>query len=363
LLIYFNVKKRCRFYGLVLILASGFFSCSSPSQNTRIEKEDSADLVDTFKLKNENFSKFKVEKAKKNRSFKKSKKVSVVKRPKNKNKNEETEKSISPVIVQEKTDKVVADEWPGQFKIYDDISKLVWSKYQQNIYIGEEFNFKVSFLGITAGNVRLVTNKIVSVAGKSALHFSAYLQSSSYYDFIYKLDDYLHSYVSQDNFLPLKYTLKQRESGQKVDDLQLFDHDKHKTYYFYKRLKKGKTKVVEKEEFIPGLSQDSFSALYFLRGLPMNDGDLYRFPIITRAKMWLLKAEVDGTEEIKVMGKWVKALKIKAETRFPGVLSKKGDIVFYYSNDNVRKLLKFRAKVKIGSVEGELVSYKKGIKL
>jgi hypothetical protein len=100
-----------------------------------------------------------------------------------------------------------------------------------------------------------------------------------------------------------------------------------------------------------------------MRGFALNKGDVYNFPIITRAKMWLLKAEVAGLEEVKVMGKWVKAIKIKAETRFPGVLSKKGDIIFYYSNDPIKKLLKFKAKVKIGSIEGVLVDFKEGRKV
>ena len=59
-------------------------------------------------------------------------------------------------------------------------------------------------------------------------------------------------------------------------------------------------------------------------------------------------------------GKDVKAYRLNAETRFPGVLEKKGDILFWYSADDQKKLMKFEAEVKIGSVSGELVEYSRG---
>jgi hypothetical protein len=45
------------------------------------------------------------------------------------------------------------------------------------------------------------------------------------------------------------------------------------------------------------------------------------------------------------------------------VLQKNGDINFWYSADPARRLLKFKAKVKLGSIYGELVDYKPGILL
>ena len=62
------------------------------------------------------------------------------------------------------------------------------------------------------------------------------------------------------------------------------------------------------------------------------------------------------------MGKWTKAIKVKAETHYPGVLKKKGDIVFWFSNDENRALLKFEAKVKIGAVTGEIKEFFPGRK-
>ena len=141
----------------------------------------------------------------------------------------------------------------------------------------------------------------------------------------------------------------------------MFDSKKLQNYTWYKRVKEGSNRDEKKTVYIPYYLQDSFSALQFVRGLPLKKGDLYEFPVATRANSWILKLEVLGEETINVMDKDIKAIRIKAERHFPGVLQKSGDIIFWYSADEMRKLLKFQAKVKIGSIQGELVEYKPGV--
>ena len=69
---------------------------------------------------------------------------------------------------------------------------------------------------------------------------------------------------------------------------------------------------------------------------------------------------VGKREEVKVMGKWVKAIKINAYTKVPGEKKKNGTISFWYSDDSIRRLLDFKANVKIGHVEGKLIEYHAG---
>lgn len=251
-------------------------------------------------------------------------------------------------------------DYPEAFIKYDKVSAPAWKSFKPTVYIGEKFTFKVTYLGVTAGHIQMETLPQAKISGETVYHFKARMRSARYYSYFYTLDDSLESFVSTDDFLPLKYVLLQRESAQKVDDLQLFDSDELMTYHFYKRLKKGKRREIELKKPIPRYFQDSFSALYFVRGFPLEKGDRYEFPIVTRGKIWILKIFVEGEEEIDVNGKPTKAIRLNAETRFPGVLEKKGDILFWYSADEIKKLLKFQAQVKIGSVEGELVDYASG---
>jgi hypothetical protein len=219
----------------------------------------------------------------------------------------------------------------------------------------------ISYLGVTAGYITVASKDVVKISDKMAFHYYARFKSQDIYSYFYWLDDTLETFIDKLTFLPIKYALVQREKKQNVDDLQLFDFKKLKTYHWYKRVKEGNNKNEKIENYIPRYAQDSFSALQFVRGLPLHKGDRYDFPAVTRGQPWLLKVEVMGEETISVNDQDVKAYRLKAETHFPGVLQKSGDINFWYAADEGRRLLKFQAKVKIGSIYGELVEYRPGV--
>ncbi|WP_372651881.1 DUF3108 domain-containing protein [Halobacteriovorax sp.] len=370
-------------YILIAFTSLALWGCSS-TKDRKFRDQVSSELVEAFDLEDNQFEKFKVHDFKEGDEEVVKEKVSSSKdkpalkdSPKHKIK---TKTKTKKKVVKKKTstkskEEVVSDsvepdekigeeheEYPDVFKGYNKKYKYVWDNVKPIFYPNEKFVLRASYLGITVGHAQLETLPVVNVAGRKAFHFKGSLKSASFYNYIYEVEDWIESYVDAKTFLPVKYTLVQRESGQNVDDLQLFDLETLKTYFWYKRLKKGKIKKIEKNEFTPKYFQDSFSALYFVRGLELKIGSKYEFPIITRTKIWLMKMEVEKIEEIKIMGKWVKAFKIKAETRFPGVLSKKGDINFWFSTDKYRKILKFKANVKIGAIEGELVDYSQGDK-
>lgn len=371
-------------YIIITLISLILLGCSS-TKDRKFRDQVSTELVESFDLQDNRFEKFKVNEFKEESEETTKEKVSVteskdivetppkkkvvtkkaivkkkvVVEKKVKEEKKKEEKVAKAPIVESAEDQ---EEYPEVFRGYNKKYKYVWDNVKPIFYPNEKFVLRASYLGITVGHAQLETMPVVNVAGRKAFHFKGSLKSASFYNYIYEVEDWIESYVDARTFLPVKYTLVQRESGQKVDDLQLFDQETLKTYFWYKRLKKGKIKKIEKNEFTPKYFQDSFSALYFVRGLDLKIGSKYEFPIITRTKIWLMKMEVEKIEEIKIMGKWIKAFKIKAETRFPGVLSKKGDINFWFSTDKYRKILKFKANVKIGAIEGELVDYSQGDK-
>lgn len=278
-------------------------------------------------------------------------------------------KKTEPAVVLKPDEKVLqlAGEYPADYPKeyiqYDKKSKDIWSKFNPFFFKGEQTIMSVTYLGVTAGYITISSKNVMNINDKVAYNYHARFKSSDSYSYFYWLDDQLNTFVEKDTFLPIKYSLIQREKKQDVDDLQLFDFQKLRTYTFYKRVKKDSNKNEKLNVYIPKYAQDSFSALQFVRGLPLKKGDRYEFPVITRGKVWLLKVEVAGTETVEVMDKDVSAIKIKAETHFPGVLKKSGDIYFWYSNDDARRLLKFQAQVKIGALKGEVVDYRAGEKL
>lgn len=267
----------------------------------------------------------------------------------------------APVAETQPAGFVYPSDFPQDLKDYDTQAMTFWDSFKPNFYQGEQSIMAISYLGVTAGYITIMSKDVVKMNDKTAYHYYARFKSKDAYSYFYWLDDSLETFIDKATFLPMKYSLIQREKKQNVDDLQLFDFKKLKTYHWYKRVKEGNNKDEKVENYIPRFSQDSFSALQFVRGLPLKKGDHYDFSVVTRGRAWLLKVEVMGEETTSVDGDDVKAIKLRAETHFPGVLQKSGDINFWYAADEGRRLLKFQAKVKIGSIFGELVEYKPGV--
>ncbi len=111
---------------------------------------------------------------------------------------------------------------------------------------------------------------------------------------------------------------------------------------------------------MPGLTQDALSAMFFARGLPLEQGKSYEIPVMNKGKLWVTKITVLGDSEAKYDKKWVKAVQLRAENQMVENPEKKNVIDFWYSADADKKLLKFSSKIKLGSVEGETLLYEPG---
>ena len=365
-----------RVFFLVLVGTFWLISCSS---NLPLTQEE--DLVTKFDLGNEQLAKYKTVQniestksesvgSKTDVNLDKNKKMEVPDQPPmdstseqisamNTNDKQEDQSEPDEELTDGPPEKIIIPEgYPDTYVEYDNRFKEMWNSFKPILFVGEEFTMSIKYLGLTAGTAQITTLEPVIMGEQKVWHIKAKLKSADYYKYIYQLDDSIESYISTESFLPLKYQLIQKESAQEIDDLQLFDADKLKTFFWYRRLKKGTLNKQEQSNHIPKYVQDSFSALYFARGLPLVKGVVYEYPVVTRAKIWLIKLEVVAREELIFKKSKIMALKIKAETRFPGILKKKGDINFWISDDKKRLFLKFNAKVKIGSISGELLDYK-----
>ena len=372
-----KIKKSILLVTLILFFVS---SCATNYEDEKIvllSKPETTDLVNKFDVEKKQMEIFQTEPVQVNPNVsKKNVKEIIAKKNKkeaaenNSKKVVEPVKIVEPIIKNVETEKnidekvsILPENYPEEYKAYDEKSREAWANFKPIYYKGEQSIMTVTYLGVTAGYITIMSKGIEQLNGKDVFHYFARFKSNDSYSYFYWLDDKLDSYIEKETFLPMKYSLVQREKRQDVDDLQLFDFKKMMTYNWYKRVKEGSNKDEKGELMIPSLAQDSFSALQFVRGLPLLKGDKYELPVITRGKFWILKVEVMGEETTSVNGVDTRAIKIKAETNFPGVLKKSGDINFWYGVEADRRLLKFQAKVKLGSIYGELVEYKAGTKV
>jgi len=270
-------------------------------------------------------------------------------------------KTIKPVVKKEKKEVPVKkstklpEDYPQDLIAIEKKAAEVWKLYKPNHTAGDQVILNINYLGMTVGKIMFTNNGKKMINDKEVWHLHARFKSAPFYSRIYELDDTVDTYVTTDEFLSTRYSLIQRESKQDIDDLQLHDRDQLKTFWFYKRVTKEKTREKKDEKYITYHSLDPFSVVFFYQGLPLNDGDTYEIPLINKAKILIFKSVVEGREEIKTSRGRKKAIKVHATTQYSGDHLKSGELFFWFSDDESRTLLKVQAKIKIGSVTAEIV--------
>lgn len=361
-------------------------SCSSTFKNWMGEEETkdrNEKLLEDFKVENDILNKFEEKEAKKTPEVAKKQGATKKMLPekKEKLKAEPIRTAIRPKpgrklkkktplkvekkakVVKEKAAKPVvpASKYPEKFpKKLEDLdleSEKFWSHFTPYIFDREKIVLGISYMGVTTGKitVRSYLNKMIG--NQNVYHINARVKTSDYYSYLYKVDDICDSYVTKDLFKPLKFSLIQRETSQNIDDLQLFDHDRMKTFTFYKRETKKKTKKKKREKFVPYYFQDPLSVLYFVRGLPFEKGKEYKVPIVNQGKVEILSARLDKFETINTNIGKRKAFKVSIHTKTKGKTIKGGDMHFWFSADEKRVFLKLKAKISIGTITGEIEKY------
>lgn len=269
-------------------------------------------------------------------------------------------KSKTKVITTKKiVKKLYPNGYPENLKELSKKTKKTFESFTPTLNINEKMYMDINYLGVSTGKIVITTMPKTVISKKEVFHFNARMQTSRYYSYLYELDDQIDSYVTTDSFIPLKFSLIQRESGQDVDDLQLFDLDAKKGFKFYKRVTEKKTRKRQGEFFLTDYFQDPLSLTYFLRGLEYKKGTEYLIPFYNKGELKTFKVKVLGTETISTNIGKKKAFKLRASSDYTGDTIKSGDMTFWFSNDKDRVFLKFEAKIKIGSISGDIEKYTK----
>ncbi len=306
------------------------------------------ELLDQLDLQKDVVDKFRVEKTENPKEKKINKKVSPQR------------KKIAQKIIRTHQQEVrISEEYPKQYTEFDEKSVKLWKKFKPVFSPGETIVYDVTYTGITIGKVATAVTALTRIQNKDVFYFAGKLKSAPFYSYIYEIDDTIESYVTKDEFLPVKFSLIQKESNKTVNDLQLFDREELKTYYRYKKTKKGNSSFKKKDEFIPEYFQDSFSSVYFLRGIDFKVGDKFQFPIVTRGKIWIMDIDVVGIDALETEIGKRQAYKINVITRYEGDMVKSGVLNLWLAKDETKIMLKFKAEVKLGSISGDIISYQK----
>lgn len=260
-------------------------------------------------------------------------------------------KTSKPAVIPLKPGEIrYPEDMPEEVKKLDEKSEKAWSKFTPTFSPNEIQFLDVDYLGMTVGKVSMAYKGIKLMNGEEVYHFQARFKTAPFYSAIYELDDTIDTYVEKKRFFGKRYNLTQRESKQSVDEVQLYDQEKMRTTAYQKQVRSDKTKNRNWEGWIPHYNIDSFSAIYLIRGLPLNPGDNYAVTIVNKAKLLVLDLKVELKEKIRIAGKERQTIRVHAFTKYSGATLKSGDMTFWLADTPGKELLRAKADIKIGAV-------------
>jgi Tfp pilus assembly protein PilF len=219
--------------------------------------------------------------------------------------------------------------------------------YKYSIQADESIDYKVTYSFMTLGWVKVRMRPAEIIQNKMTYPVIFYVNSNPSIDFLISLHHVYESYIDVKTMNAIQSRLYTPESGDYLVRTYYFDYDRGK-FYAQIIFADGRFHYVEK--YLPRRAQDSTSILYFARGVVSNNtggiitvviDEEYKFGYITYLK---------ETEELKVHGQDINAVKIFARADFEGVAGMNGDAWGWFTPEDPFLPLLGKFKIIVGSI-------------
>jgi hypothetical protein len=217
--------------------------------------------------------------------------------------------------------------------------------------VGERLIFNIKYAGITAGTSSIEVADTTRLNGHLCYRIENRSQSTPTFSVIYKVDDSATAWLDVDDFVSRGFEKHLREGDYKKDQTVWFDQENNLAWY----PEKGDTLE------IPPCVMDIFSAIFYVRMLPLEVGKDVIFDNHENRKNYPLVVKVHRRETIKVDAGYFDCLVVEPLIREPGLFKHKGRLWVWLTDDEYHMPVLMKSKVPvIGSVNAVLVEYTRG---
>lgn len=238
-------------------------------------------------------------------------------------------------------------------------TKFEFRKVPQNAFKnGEKLTFEINFGFVTAGEAVMEIDPVFQIVnGRKCHDIRFYVNSTSSFDWVYKVKDFYRTYVDMEGLFPWRFEQHIKEGTYQRDFEAIFDQQnlKAKTYTGEKEPKK-----FEGEFNIPRYVQDAMSAFYFGRTIDyskMNVNDEMILQNFYKDETFPLRIKYLGKETIEVPAGEFRCVKVEPLVQEGGLFKSEGSIVIWMTDDDRKMPVKVKTKVLIGSIDADLSNY------
>jgi len=220
--------------------------------------------------------------------------------------------------------------------------------------VGERAEYEVRFSGARLGSGSMEVMDIVPIRGKDAWHTQFRIKGGT---FFFKVNDVFESWTDVTNMTSLRYHSDQDEGpNERVKQYEIFPD----RAVYIEKTAKGAGATTERPSVDKPLDDGSF--LYFIRTVPLEVGQTYTFDRYFRPDRNPVTIKVLRKERVKVPAGEFDAIVIQPliKTRSGSLFSEEGEAQVWLTDDRSRIMLQMQSKLKIGSINLYLKSYRPG---
>lgn len=225
--------------------------------------------------------------------------------------------------------------------------------------VGERVEMDLRWLAVPAGKAVMEVREGPILNGRPTYQLWGNVLSSKIVDAIYHVDNTAESFIDKEAFIPYKFLLHMVESKQNKETRVAFDHVNGKAFYWAKRLSERWGNLdQDRVDVLTPKAKDLWSAIYYARYLNYKLNEKQRFVVYENGQNWEVELTPVANELVTSRVGAFQCWKILVHVSLNNVLKPMGDVFMWLSDDSKKHLVKFDAKIKIGSLYGVLTSIK-----
>jgi len=216
---------------------------------------------------------------------------------------------------------------------------------------GEILTYKLHYGLIDAAEATLEVKPNTSKIGnRECYHIVGNGVSKGTFDYFFKVRDKYESYMDKDALIPWIFSRNCNEGGYLIYQNYFFNHHSNKV-----DVGNGETHLITDN------TQDMISAFYAARNMDFSTakiGDVFALNCFIDKENWPLQIRYIGKETIESEVGKIRCLKFRPIVQKGRVFKKEEDLTIWISDDKNHIPVRGQAKILIGSVKMDLISYK-----
>ncbi len=223
---------------------------------------------------------------------------------------------------------------------------------------GEELEYDVSYLGISLGRIRIVTERVDSLKGRPVVVATAFMESHPNIPFL-SLKAVFRSWLDTSAAFSHRFEGwmqlgdRPREYGKYV-----FDYDRR---LLIAEEWEGERRTIQRTFVLRARMNEGLSLLFAARRF-LHSGKSYRFPTVVTADTHATIIHFTGQRHAVTVPAFpypIQAVYFRGTAEWEGIYGLTGDFEGWFSDDEARVPLRAKMRVYVGNITIELVRWRR----